>query len=224
MTARAVLLDLDGTLLDTLPDIAAAACAMLSERGRAPLPAAAVRDFIGSGIRTLVERCLEATGDARTDETLEEAERSFRRHYERLNGTASRPFPGVIETLESLRSRGIALACVTNKARAFTVPLLRSTRLLPYFDAVVTSDDAGERKPHPAPFLQACRALGVSPAEALVVGDSALDAQAGRAAGCTVLLVSYGYTEGRDVRTIDCDGVVDSLGEAASRLRPHTAG
>jgi len=220
---RAVLLDLDGTLLDTLPDIAAAACAMLSERGRAPLPAVAVRDFIGSGIRKLVERCLEATGGAPTDETLEEAERSFRRHYERLNGTASRPFPGVIETLESLRSRGIALACVTNKARAFTVPLLRSTGLLPYFDAVVTSDDAGERKPHPAPFLQACRALGVSPAEALVVGDSALDAQAGRAAGCKVLLVSYGYTEGRDVRTIDCDGVVDSLGEAASRLEAHMA-
>jgi phosphoglycolate phosphatase len=221
---RAVLLDLDGTLLDTLPDIAAAASAMLAERGRAPLPAAAVRDFIGSGIRKLVERCLEATGEPPTDETLEEAERSFRRHYERLNGTASRPFPDVIETLESLRSRGMALACVTNKARAFTVPLLRSTKLLSYFDAVVTSDDAGERKPHPAPFLQACRALGVSPAEAAVVGDSALDAQAARAAGCQVLLVSYGYAEGHDVRTIDCDGVVDSLGEAASRLRPHTAG
>jgi phosphoglycolate phosphatase len=221
---KAVLLDLDGTLLDTLPDIAAATRAMLSEHGRAPLPAVAVRDFIGSGIRTLVERCLEATGGARTDGTLDEAERSFRRHYERLNGAASRPFPGVIETLESLRSRGVALACVTNKARAFTVPLLRSTRLLPYFDAVVTSDDAGERKPHPAPFLHACRALGVSPAEAAVVGDSALDAEAARAAGCRVLLVSYGYTEGRDVRGLDCDGVVDSLDEAATRLTAHMAG
>ena len=223
MTARAVLLDLDGTLLDTLPDIAAAANAMLAERKRDPLPSAAIRDFIGSGIQKLVERSLEAAGEPATAATLEDAERSFRGHYERLNASASRPFPGVVEALERMRSRGIPLACVTNKARAFTVPLLRKTALLPYFDAVVTSDDAGERKPHPAPFLQACRALGVSPAEALVVGDSALDAQAGRAAGCKVLLVSYGYTEGRDVRTIDCDGVVDSLGEATSRLEAHMA-
>lgn len=220
---KAVLLDLDGTLLDTLPDIAAAANAMLAERGRGPLPSAMVRDFIGSGIPKLVDRCLRAAGEPSTDATREDALHSFRSHYERLNGSASQPFPGVIEALERMRSHGIALACVTNKARAFTMPLLRSTRLLPYFAAVVTSDDAGERKPHPAPFLHACRALGVSPAEAAVVGDSALDAEAARAAGCRVLLVSYGYTEGRDARSIACDGVVDSLGEAAARLEPHLA-
>ena len=215
---RAVLLDLDGTLLDTLPDLAAAANAMLAERGRTSLPAATIRDFIGSGIQKLVERCLQAAGEDAGGAALEGALRNFRGHYERLNGTASRPFPGVTDALGRLRVAGLRLACVTNKARAFTLPLLRTTGLLPYFDTIVTSDDAGERKPHPAPFLHACRTLGVSPAEAAVVGDSALDAQAARAAGCPVLLVSYGYSEGRDVAEIDCDGVVASLGEATERL------
>jgi phosphoglycolate phosphatase len=107
---------------------------------------------------------------------------------------------------------------VTNKASAFTAPLLEKTGLAPFFDAVVTSDQVGRRKPHPEPFLHACRALGVAPGEAAVVGDSANDAEAARAAGCRVLLVSYGYSEGRDVRSLDSDGVVATLGEAAELL------
>ena len=97
-------------------------------------------------------------------------------------------------------------------------PLLEKAGLAPFFDAVVTSDDVGRRKPDPAPFLHACRTLGVAPGEAAVVGDSANDAEAARAAGCRVLLVTYGYSERRDVRTLDSDGVIDTLGEAANRL------
>lgn len=215
---KAVLLDLDGTLLDTAPDLAAAANAMLADQGLAPLPAATVRDFIGQGIPKLVERCLQASGFPLACERLEPALRSFATHYARLNGAACRPFPGVVEALERMHAARLRLACVTNKASAFTAPLLEKTGLAPFFDAVVTSDQAGSRKPDPGPYLHACRMLGVAPGEAAVIGDSANDARAGRAAGCRVLLVSYGYSEGRDVRTLDADGVVATLGEAADLL------
>ena len=214
---RAVLLDLDGTLLDTAPDIAAAANAMLAEQGLTPLPAETVREFIGSGIPRLVERCLQASGLPLACARLEPALRSFGAHYRRLNGNESRPFPGVVEALDRLRAARLKLACVTNKASAFALPLLERTRLAPFLDAVVTADHVGRRKPDPEPFLQACRTLGTSAAASVVVGDSANDAEGARAAGCPVLLVSYGYSEGRDVRELDCDGVCDSFGEAAER-------
>ncbi len=205
-------------MLDTAPDIAAAANAMLAGQGLAPLPAATVREFIGSGIPKLVERCLQASGLPLGCARLESALRSFGTHYERLNGTESRPYPGVVEALERLRAAKLKLACVTNKAAAFALPLLKASALAPLLDAVVTADQVGRRKPDPEPFLHACRALGVSPRESVVIGDSLNDAEGARAAGCRVLLVSYGYSEGRDVRALDCDGVVATLGEAAERL------
>lgn len=211
---KAALLDLDGTLLDTAPEIAAAANAMLAGQGLPALPAATVRDFIGQGIPKLVERCLQAAGLPLACERLEPALRSFGAHYARLNGTASPPFPGVVEGLARLRAAGLKLACVTNKASAFTHPLLERTALAPFLDRVVTSDEVGARKPRPEPFLHACDALGVMPQEAVVVGDSQNDAAAARAAGCRVVLVSYGYNEGRDVRMLECDDLAETFGEA----------
>lgn len=215
---KAVLLDLDGTLLDTAPDLAAAVNAMLAEQGLDPLPGRVVRDFIGRGITNLVERSLVAAGLPLPCERLEPALLGFGKHYARLNGRASRPFPGVVEALERLRAASLKLACVTNKASAFTLPLLEKTGLAALLDAVVTSDQVGKRKPHAEPFLHACRLLQVAPAEAVVIGDSANDAEGARAAGCRVLLVSYGYSEGRDVHELVSDGVVATLGEAADRL------
>jgi phosphoglycolate phosphatase len=216
---RAALVDLDGTLLDTAPDLASAANAMLGELGMQALEPGQVRDFIGKGIRALVRRCLASAGVRSPDESLyESALELFARHYERLNGSASTPYPGVEEGLAAMKSRGLRLACVTNKASRYTDPLLASTRLARYFDQVVTSDRAGRRKPDPEPFLFACRALGVAPPEAAVIGDSANDAEGGRAAGCRVLLVPYGYREGQDVRSIECDGIVASLIDAANLL------
>ena len=214
---RAVLLDLDGTLLDTAPDLAAAVNAMLSGQGLDPLPEGTVRDLIGRGIPHLVEESLVAAGRPLTCE-LEPALISFGGHYTRLNGRASRPYPGVVGALERLRAAGLKLACVTNKAAAFTGPLLEKTGLAPLLDAVVSADQVGRRKPHPEPFLHACRLVGVSPDKAVVIGDSANDAEGARAAGCRVLLVSYGYSEGRDVRELDSDGVVATFAEAADRL------
>ena len=215
---KAVLLDLDGTLLDTAPDLAAAINAMLAGQGLGPLPERTVRNLIGQGIPRLVERSLVAAGLPLVCERLEPSLRGFGVHYRRVNGQSSRPFPGVIEALERMRAAGLKLACVTNKASAFTTPLLEKTGLARFFDAVATSDLAGSRKPEPGLILHACRALGVAPHEATMIGDSAHDAEAARAAGCCVILVSYGYSEGRDVRSLDADGVVATLGEAADRL------
>lgn len=211
---KAALLDLDGTLLDTAPDIAAAANAMLAGEGFRTLPLSTVRGFIGSGLPKLVERSLHAVGAGLTEARL----RDFTAHYERLNGSAAEPFPGVLEALKRFRAAKLRLACVTNKAARFTLPLLEKSRLARFFDSVVTPDEVGKRKPDPEPFRYACATLGVDAGESLVVGDSANDAAAARAAGCPVLLVSYGYSEGRDVRTIDCDGVIATLEEAAERL------
>ena len=205
-------------MLDTAPDIADAANAMLAELGLERLPAGVVRDFIGQGIARLVERCLAEAGVALACAQLEPALRSFGDHYRAVNGRSSRPFPGVVEGLGRMRDASLKLACVTNKAEAFTSPLLDASGLAPLLDAVVTADQVGRRKPHPGPYLHACKALGVSPDEAVVIGDSANDADAGRAAGCRVLLVSYGYSEGRDVRQLDSDGVIDSFADAVHRI------
>lgn len=213
---RAVLLDLDGTLLDTAPDLAAAANAMLADLGLAALQESAVRDFVGKGIDHLVRRCLETAG---AGQALEAAARErFANHYARFNGCASRLFPGVREGLVRMRTAGLRLACVTNKAERFTLPLLQRTGLAGLLDAVVTADQVGARKPRPEPFEEACRRLGVAARDAVVIGDSENDALAGRAAGCRVYLVPYGYREGREVQSIESDGIVATLLQAAEAL------
>lgn len=216
---RAALIDLDGTLLDTAPDLATAANAMLAELGLEPVPESAVRGFIGKGIDNLVLRSLEASAGRPPEEAqLAAARAAFARHYERVNGSASRAYPGAREGLEAMRAMGLRLACVTNKASRFTGPLLTASGLAASFDAVVTSDVVGRRKPDPEVFLYACRALGVEPAEAVVIGDSDNDARGARAAGCAFLLVPYGYREGRDVHEVECDGIVPTLFHAAQEI------
>jgi len=187
---------------------------MLAGLGLAPLPERVVRDFIGQGIPSFVERSLAAAGPAAAGAQLEPALRAFGEHYRAFNGRSSRPFPGVVDGLRRLRAASLRLACVTNKAGAFTQPLLEKTGLVPLLDAVVTSDDVARRKPHPEPFMHACRLMAAAPSQAVVIGDSANDAEAGRAAGCRVFLVTYGYSEGRDVRELGADAVFDSI-EAA---------
>lgn len=216
-TVRAVLIDLDGTLLDTAPDLAAAANAMLAELGLGSLPDAQVRDFVGRGIGVLVERCLDAVGAVQDRHA--EALEALSTHYDRTNGQASRLYPGVIEGLEAMARAGLALACVTNKAERFTRPLLERTGLAVSFNSIVTADRVGKRKPHPEPFLAACRELRVEPGEAVVIGDSVNDAEAARAAGCRFLLVPYGYREGLALSAIHCDRTVDDLVEAAGWIR-----
>jgi phosphoglycolate phosphatase len=215
---RAALIDLDGTLLDTAPEIVAAGNAMLRELGREALPGATVSSYIGKGVADLALRCLRATGAEPSAEDCEHALAIFDRHYTALNELGSAEFPGVRAGLEAMRAADVRLACVTNKRARFALPLLGAAGLAPFFGAVVSGDSVRNKKPHPEPFLEACRLLCVSPAEAVVIGDSANDADAARAAGCEFLLVPYGYREGLEVHEIACDAIVDSLIAAASRI------
>ena len=145
---------------------------------------------------------------------------AFRRHYAVVNGDCTEVYPGVVPALAALAGRGMAMACVTNKPAAFTGPLLERTGLAPYFAVTVSGDTLADKKPHPAPLLHACERLGVAVGEALMVGDSANDAEAARAAGMPVLLVTYGYSEGVPVDSIECDGLLSSLVEMLPHIGP----
>ena len=211
---RSVTIDLDGTLLDTVPDLAAAANAMLRELGRPEYPVDTIAGFIGRGIPKLVARCLPDLDD----DAVEQAQVIFRRHYAIENGRRSALFPGVLEGLQAFRVAGLPMAVITNKAAAFTEPLLVATQLAPWFEFAVSGDSLPHKKPHPAQLLHACERMGTTPAENLHIGDSHHDAVAARAAGCPVFIVPYGYNEGEDVQGIDCDAIVTSLAEAARRV------
>jgi phosphoglycolate phosphatase len=216
---RAVMIDLDGTLLDTVGDLAVAADAMRAELGMPPLPAGAVRDYVGKGIPVLVRRALTGRMDGEPQADLfERALAIFNRCYEAVNGRSATVYPGVREGLDAFRAMGLALACVTNKSERFTAPLLAATGLAGYFRIVVAGDTLARRKPDPLPLTHACGELGIAPGEMLMIGDSANDAIAARAAGCPVFCVPYGYNEGVDVRALDVDAIVATLFEASKLI------
>lgn len=214
---RAVLFDLDGTLLDSIPDLSEACHRMMLELGRTPHDIEVIRTLVGKGMINLVRRCLSEHGTA-TEAEMEVAVAAFQRHYAEVNGAATLLYDGVVPALQALRERGVAMACVTNKPSAFTGPLLARMGLADYFAVTVSGDTVAEKKPHPAPLHHACAQLGVGVDEALMIGDSANDAQAARAAGMPVLLVTYGYSEGISVDSIECDGLLSSLVDALPRI------
>lgn len=220
MIIRAVLLDLDGTLLDTVLDLHAAANGMLADLGRSPVAIESIRAYVGRGIPNLVKRVLAGNLEAADDPFPPPADAltSFRKHYEYYNGRAAKPFPGVIEGLEAFKAMGLSLGVITNKARAFTVPLLERTGLMPYMQVAVAGDQLPRPKPDPMMLIWACGRMNVSPADTLMIGDSVHDFHAGRAAGCHVFLVPYGYNEGQDVNALECDAIVESIHAAAKRI------
>jgi phosphoglycolate phosphatase len=223
----AVAFDLDGTLLDTINDLAAAVNLLLADLGHAPLPVATIRDFVGKGMPNLLRRALAATrgvapvavGDAELADVLPR----YQTHYAAILGRETVPYPGVVAGLERMAAMGLPLAVITNKATRFVRPHLALAGIEPFFRVVIGGDDLPLKKPHPAALLHAARALGVEPARMLMVGDSGNDAQAARAAGCPVLIVPYGYNEGTPVQNLDADGIVDSLLAVADRLQPLSA-
>lgn len=211
----AVALDLDGTLLHTLPDIAEAAQRMLRELGRAEVDEARVRSYIGNGIPRLVKRLLTGQAQAEPEPALfQHALQSFQRHYAATFLQRPLPFPGVTEGLARMRAAGLHLACVTNKARAFTEPLLEAVGLASCFQLVLSGDSLPAKKPDPLPLLHIARCFETTPAQVLVVGDSDNDTRAARAAGCPVVCVTYGYRGEQSVRDLDCDAIVNDLIEA----------
>jgi phosphoglycolate phosphatase len=223
LKVKAVMIDLDGTLADTIPDLAVATNAMLRELGRAELEVDLIRTFVGKGIPNLVDRALAGRLEGGAPRELcESAMPIYERCYAAVNGRHSTLYPGVESGLAALRAAGFPLACVTNKSGAFTLPLLDYLGLARYFAEVVAGDTLPQKKPDPAPLLHACRKLGVEPREMLLIGDSLNDVQAARAAGCPVFCVPYGYNEGRDVRELDVDAIVTSLDEAAALIARST--
>ena len=216
---RAVLFDLDGTLLDTIADLADAANLALAELGRPARTQDEIHSFVGKGIPHLVRRCM-TEGTQASEAEIEQAVAVFRRHYARVNGVRTRIYPGVTDTLDAMRARGLRLAVVTNKAEAFTLPLLERMAIAHYFDTVISGDTLAVKKPDPAVVYLACERLGVSAAEALMIGDSANDALAAQGAGMPVLLVTYGYSEGVPVDTIECDGLLSEALQVLDYIAP----
>ena len=212
---RSVTIDLDGTLLDTVPDLHAAASATLAELGLPDCSEDDIRRNVGRGILHLVGSFVPAE----SDKTLRErAMAIYRRHYAVFNGRAAKPYPGVISGLKKFRALGLKMAVITNKSAAFTEPLLAASGLTDYFAFSISGDSLPEKKPHPLPLWHACERLGTMPSRNLHIGDSRHDAGSARAAGCPVFLVPYGYNEGDDVRKLDCDAIVESLEQAASLI------
>lgn len=216
---KAVLLDLDGTLLDTAPDLAAAANAMLADVGCPQLDIERVRGFIGEGIAVLVRRVLEAQLGAEASELrLASALERFEWHYAEANGRYSAPFPGVEEGMRAMHGQGLKLGCVTNKPMRFAEPLLARFGLLELLDTLIAGDSTPAKKPDPAPVLEACRRLSVQPGACVLIGDSAHDALAARSAGTAFLAVSYGYGGGGAAAEFAAAKRVATLAQAAELL------
>jgi len=219
---RAAIFDLDGTMLDTVPDFEAALNGMRAEFGLAPITQDTIKPLVGKGSEKLVRDALLLDWDAaRVDEVFDDALAGYQRHYLAINGNRSTLFDGVIEGLQAMREAGLRLVCVTNKPIAFALPLLDQKGLAPYFERVFGGDSFAKKKPDPMPMLGACAALDLPPSAVVAIGDSSNDAEAARAAGCFVLTVPYGYNHGRPIQEINSDGIVSSLLEAAALITAH---
>jgi len=196
----ALILDLDGTLIDTLGDFVAVLDRVLADLGLPPVSRDFVEHTIGRGSEHLLRKTLaEVGGDAAL---FERAWTLYQAHYEALNGTHAAVYPGVVAGLDALRARGLPLAVLTNKPAAPARDLLRRKGLDGYFRHVFGGDDFARKKPDPLPLVKTCEALGTPPAATWMVGDSRNDAEAARAAGCPLVLVTYGYNHGEDIRAV----------------------
>jgi phosphoglycolate phosphatase len=219
---RAAIIDLDGTMLDTVPDFHVAINRMRAELGLAPIAAERIKLMVGKGSENLIRSVLALDYDAAgVAQHFSAAMDAYQRHYLAINGDHSALYPEVAAGLDALKAAGLRLACVTNKPIAFAKPLLAQKGLAGYFEVVYGGDSLAQKKPHPMPLLQVCADFALQPAQVVAIGDSSNDAQAARAAGCPVLTVPYGYNHGESIHDTDSDGIVDTLLHAANLIRLH---
>lgn len=218
----AAIVDLDGTMVDTLGDFAASLNRMLDDLSLPHVAPSAIETMVGKGSEHLIHSALvhvmapavaKAEADAKARALFDRAWERYQHHYLAINGRHSAVYPGVAEGLKALRAQGLRLACLTNKPTSFAKPLLADKGLDGFFELVFGGDAFERKKPDPLPLLKTCEAMGTEPARTLMIGDSSNDARAARAAGCPVVLVTYGYNHGEPVRGVDADGFVDSLAE-----------
>ena len=213
---QAAIVDLDGTMVDTVGDFEVALGRALADLGHRPVSRAFISRTVGKGSEHLIMRSLAEAGAPA--ELYEEAWARYQHHYLSINGQHSAVFAGVIPGLQALRAAGLRLACLTNKPNAFARPLLAQKGLDGFFEHAFGGDAFARKKPDPLPLLETCKALGTPPGRTLMVGDSSNDAAAARAAGCPVVLVSYGYNHGEPVTSAGADAVVDSLEQLPALL------
>jgi len=206
----AAIVDLDGTMVDTIGDFNAAINLMMEDLSLPGVDRSTIELLIGKGSEHLIRSVLKHTG-APPEPSYEQAWISYQHHYAAVNGKHSTVFAGVIDGLKLLQGRGLKLACLTNKPTAFARALLVAKGLEGFFSQVFGGDAFERKKPDPMPLLKTCAALGTTAARTLMIGDSSNDAQAARAAGCPVVLVTYGYNHGEPVHGVDADGFIDSL-------------
>ena len=222
-TLDAAIIDLDGTMVDTMGDFLVAVNRMLHDLGYGPVDRAVVALRVGKGSENLVNSVLNyavaqsipAQAAINNEANFESALRLYQQHYRAINGQYAHVYPGVIEGLQSLKLSGLKLACLTNKPVGFAHELLKLKGLDGFFSEVFGGDSFESKKPDALPVLKTCEALATPAVKTLMVGDSSNDAQAARAAGCPVVLVTYGYNHGKPIRRVDADGFIDSLVQLA---------
>ncbi len=215
----AIVIDLDGTLLDSAPELAQAANRMLRDLGRPAVSQELLMSYIGNGISWLVKRALTGDMHAEPDAALyEKALPVFEKHYSSTL-LGSKPYPGVFDGLKAMKEAGFRLGCITNTVARFTEPLLQGSGMAHYFDIVLSGDTLAEKKPHPLPLLHSAEFFDVPAERLLLIGDSLNDTLAARAAGCPVFCVPYGYNHGEPVDGLDQDAIIDDLSAALKLIK-----
>lgn len=209
-----ILIDVDGTLVDSVPDLAYCVDEMMKALGRPVHGVDKVRNWVGNGVERLVKRALVGQLDGEPDDAaFQKALPVFLELYANNVSDRSELFPGVRQALDYFKQQNYKLGCVTNKASQFTIPLLKDLGVNDDFEFVVCGDTLPQKKPDPAPLLHAASHFNVAPDKALMIGDSISDVKAARAAGFQIVCMSYGYNHGEDIRNYDPDLVVDSMAE-----------
>lgn len=215
---KAVMIDLDGTLIHTAPEIARAANAMLAGLGRPTLDAKLIENYIGEGALVLIKRCLIGKLDCELEaDLLVNAQKLFFDFYAQIVAE-SKPYPQVEEALKAIKQTSVQMACITNKPAAFTMPVLEKTGLLPFFDLVVAGDTLLKKKPEPDQIFYVCEKFNVLVNESLLIGDSKTDIAAARNAGCLIFAVPYGYNQGYSIEIGTVDALINHLHEAVDLI------
>ena len=209
-----ILIDVDGTLVDSVPDLAYCVDEMMKQMEMPTHGEAKVRNWVGNGVERLVRRALIGQLDGEPDEDLfEKAYPIFLDLYAVNTSQRSCLYPGVREGLDYMKAAGYTLGCVTNKAAQFTIPLLKDLGIHDDFENIVCGDTLAKKKPDPLPLLHSAEVLKVTPEKSLMLGDSVSDVKAARAAGFQIICMSYGYNHGVDIRESNPDAVIDSMVE-----------
>ena len=215
---KAVMIDLDGTLIDTAPEIARAANAMLAGLNLPILDAKLIESYIGEGAMVLIKRCLTSNVDVEpATDLLTQAQTLFFDFYAQIVAE-SKPYPQVDAALQAIKKTGVKMACITNKPAAFTMPLLEKSGLLPYFDLVVAGDTLPKKKPEPDQIFYVCEKFNVLVSETVLIGDSKTDIAAARNAGCFIFAVPYGYNQGYSMNIGTVDALIYHLQDAVDLM------